>query len=61
MLKSLGTMDEIDRRRLSHALMWLLAAVVLTLGSEFSHWWRHRWDAAAARPAAATGMNSVVH
>jgi hypothetical protein len=61
MLKSLRAIDEIDRRRLSRALLWLVAAVLLTLGSEFSHWWRHRGDAHAARPTVTAGMNSVAH
>ena len=63
MLNALRTMDEVDRRRIRHALLWLVAAVVLTLGSEFSHWWRHR---AAAAPAAtstvaAAGANAQAH
>lgn len=61
MLQSLQKMDEIERRRLLHASMWLMLAVVLTLGSEFSHWWRHRSDAPATRPRTAAGINSAVH
>jgi hypothetical protein len=61
MLKSLRALDETDRRRLSRELMWQVAAVLLALASEFSHWWRHRLDAAPSRPAVASGMNSVTH
>ena len=61
MLNALRTMDEVDRRRIRHALLWLVAAVVLTLGSEFSHWWRHRAAPAPAPTAATAGINAQAH
>jgi hypothetical protein len=58
-LQSLRTMDEIDRKRLMQCLMWVVVAVLLTLGSEVSHWWRHRGDAAPAPPVATAGVNTA--
>jgi hypothetical protein len=54
MLNSLRKMDEARRKRLLNELMWLVAVVVLTVGSEGSHWWRHR---ATVAPAT-VGVNS---
>jgi hypothetical protein len=61
MLKSLRTMDAADRRRLLNELIWLLAVVALTLGSEGSHWWRHRADVTPVYAGAEVGTGSVAH
>jgi hypothetical protein len=58
-LESLRTMDEIDRKRLTQCLIWVVVAVVLTLGSEVSHWWRHRGDAAPTPPVTTARVNSA--